>query len=289
MSRLRYALYAGCCFMGADARWLELLTAVMGRFDVEFEILEQGLCCGSGVIEERSELTSLAINARNLALAEATGKPLFIPCSTCFNVISGCRRVLAEDRERRAAVEAILADEGLAYTGNVRLTHPLWSIAIDVGLERLAREITTPLTGLRVAAHYGCHVRHPAFVQSYEPADSLRSLDNILRVLGVDVVEYETADACCGYHLTWPDNSLSLRMTSNLLCGAQEQGVDAMVVACPLCWKSLDNSQRKALSATGQDFLLPVLYLPELVGLACGMSCDDVGLGWHTVPLNLRV
>ena len=287
--KLHYAFYGGCCFQGADIHWLDILMEVMGRLDVELHTLEQAVCCGSGVIEERSELTSLAINARNMALAEKMGLPLFIPCATCYNVIANCRKVMAEDREGFRLVNTILKEEGLEYKGTGRLTYILWAIAVDVGLEKLAEKVVTPLTGLRVAAYYGCHLRNPPDIQDYEPPDHLTSLENILRVLGADVVEYDTREECCGYHLAWPNKEQSLKMTSNVLCGIHRQGVDLVVTACPLCFKSLDAAQPQALAATGHDFLVPVLFFPELVGLACGMSRERAGLDWHVVPVNVRL
>ncbi|MCP3661633.1 MAG: hypothetical protein GY696_03915 [Gammaproteobacteria bacterium] len=34
---------------------------------------------------------------------------------------------------------------------------------------------------------------------------------------------------------------------------------------------------------------MPVLFLPELVGLACGLSTEEMMLGWHAVPVNVRL
>jgi succinate dehydrogenase / fumarate reductase cytochrome b subunit len=287
--KLHYAFYRGCCFQGADIHWLDIVKEVMGLLDVELHVLEQGVCCGSGVIEERSELTSLAINARNMALAEKMGLPLFIPCATCYNVIANCRKVMAEDRESFRLVNAILKEEDLEYKGTGQPTYILWTIAVDVGLEKLAERVVTPLTGLRVAAYYGCHLRNPPDIQDYEPADHLTSLENILRVLGADVVDYDTKKECCGFHLTWPNREQSMKMTSNVLCGIHRQGVDLVVTACPLCYKSLDAGQPRALAATGHDFRVPVVFFSDLVGLACGMSREQAGLDWHVVPVNVRL
>ncbi|MCK5717879.1 MAG: hypothetical protein KAH77_10355, partial [Thiomargarita sp.] len=124
---------------------------------------------------------------------------------------------------------------------------------------------------------------------NYESSDNPTSLEDILTVLGVEIVDYDTRDECCGYHLTWPNNELSMKMTGSVLQGAQKQDVDLMVTSCPLCFKNLDGVQPKALAATGQDFRLPVLFLPELVGLACGMSPKEMKLDWHTVPVQVRL
>lgn len=287
--KLHYAFYSGCCFQGADARFYDILRQVFGLIDVELHLMEQAVCCGSGVIEERSELTSLAINARNMAEAERMGLPLFTPCSTCFNVISNVQKRLREDGELFGRVNALLAPEGVEYKGECQLTHTLWIIARDVGLEKLASRVNHPLNGLRVAAYYGCHTKNPADIQEYESSANPTSLESILETLGVEVVPYDTRSDCCGYHLAWPNNRLNMKMTANVLGGAQRQAVDMLVTSCPLCFKSLDGSQTKALTAAGHQFRLPVLFLPELVGLACGMTPEQMMLSFHGIPVNIRL
>ena len=285
----RYGFYSGCCFQGADARFYEILNNVFDRIDVELELIPEAVCCGSGVIEERSELTSLAVNAKNMAHAEQMGLPLYTPCSTCFNVISNAQKRMRENPALHDQVNGILAEQGLEYKGECQITHTLWLIAQDVGLEKLKQRVTNPLNGLRVASYYGCHTRNPADIQGYESADNPTSLEDILRVLGVEIVDYGTKDDCCGYHLAWPNNELNMKMTANVLEGAHKKEVDLMVTSCPLCFKSMDGSQAKALAQTGKNFQLPVLFLPELVGLACGMSPDDMMLQFHGVPVSIRL
>jgi len=287
--RLNYAFYSGCCFQGADARFFDILQQVFDKVDVELHLIPEAVCCGAGVIEERSELTSLAINARNMAAAEKMGLPFFTPCSTCFNVISNCHKRLGEDTKLFDQVNEILAVDGVEYKGEVQLTHTLWMLAQDVGLEKLGERVTHPLNGLRIASYYGCHTRNPADIQGHESSHYPTSLEDILGVLGAEIVDYPTRDNCCGYHITWPNADLSKKMTGEVLEGAQKQDVDLMVTSCPLCFKNLDGVQPKALAATGKDFQLPVLYLPELVGLACGMSAKEMMLDWHTVPVSVRL
>ncbi len=288
-NKLHYGFYSGCCFQGADARFFSILQDVFEKVDVELHLIEEAVCCGSGVIEERSELTSLTVNAKNMAHAEAMGMPLYTPCSTCFNVISNAKKRMRENPELHRQVNEILAEQGIEYKGECKITHTLWVLSQDVGLEKLKQTVTNPLSGLRVASYYGCHTRNPADVQGYESSDNPTSLEDILRVLGVEIVDYETKDDCCGYHLAWPNNSLNMSMTSNLLSGAHKQDVDLLVTSCPLCFKSLDGSQGKALAQTGKNFQLPVLFLPELVGLACGMTAQDMMLQFHGVPVNIRL
>ena len=287
--KLHYAFYSGCCFQGADERFFDILNQVFDKVDAKLHLIEDAVCCGAGVIEERSELTSLAINARNMAAAESMGLPFYTPCSTCFNVISNVQKRLAGDAKLFDQVNEILAEDGIEYKGECKLTHTLWMLAQDVGLEKLSQRVVNPLNGLRVASYYGCHTRNPEDIQSYESSYNPTSLEDVLKILGAEIVDYDTRDDCCGYHATWPNNELSVKMTGTVLQGAKKQDVDMMVTSCPLCFKNLDGVQPKALAAAGEDFELPVLFLPELVGLACGLSTEDMMLSWHAVPVNVRL
>ena len=154
--RLHYAFYSGCCFQGADARFFDILCQVFDKVDVDLHLIPEAVCCGAGVVEERSELTSMAINARNLATAERMGLPFFTPCSTCFNVISNVKKRLDEDKKLFDQVNEILAVDDIEYKGEAKLTHTLYILAQDVGLQKLADRITHPLHGLRVGSFYGC-------------------------------------------------------------------------------------------------------------------------------------
>jgi succinate dehydrogenase / fumarate reductase cytochrome b subunit len=55
------------------------------------------------------------------------------------------------------------------------------------------------------------------------------------------------------------------------------------VTPCPLCHLNLDLQQPGAAKATGRELNMPVLHLPQLVGLALGLSPKDLGMGKHVV------
>ncbi len=52
---------------------------------------------------------------------------------------------------------------------------------------------------------------------------------------------------------------------------------------CPLCHLNLDLQQPLAEKVIGRPLGMPVLHLPQLVGLALGMDPKELGLGKHVV------
>jgi succinate dehydrogenase cytochrome b subunit len=56
-----------------------------------------------------------------------------------------------------------------------------------------------------------------------------------------------------------------------------------MVTPCPLCHLNLDLQQPAAASFVERDLDLPVLHLPQMVGLALGLEPKELGMGKHVV------
>ena len=58
---------------------------------------------------------------------------------------------------------------------------------------------------------------------------------------------------------------------------------DCLVTPCPLCHLNLDLQQPLAERVAGRELRMPVLHLPQLVGLALGLEPEQLGLGHHVV------
>ena len=59
-----------------------------------------------------------------------------------------------------------------------------------------------------------------------------------------------------------------------------------MVTPCPLCHMSLDIYQERAGRKVGANLNLPVLHLPQMLGLAMGIPSEDLGMQRHLVPVD---
>ena len=129
---------------------------------------------------------------RILALAEREGLPLMTICNTCTLNLLDAHAAFVNDPELASNVNARLADEGLHYSGRTRISHFLWVLYEDIGEERL-RELVVqrPLTGLTVAAFYGCHITRPP--QRYGFVDSRNNvaLERLAEILGCQPIDYQ--------------------------------------------------------------------------------------------------
>ncbi|HXG36396.1 MAG TPA: heterodisulfide reductase-related iron-sulfur binding cluster, partial [Dehalococcoidia bacterium] len=88
---------------------------------------------------------------------------------------------------------------------------------------------------------------------------------------------------CCGFPIVTMNRVNSLSMAGDHLLEAKEKGADAMVTPCPLCHLNLDSQQPAAANIKQQPIGLPVLHLPQLVGLALGIPPKDLRLNRHVV------
>ena len=71
--------------------------------------------------------------------------------------------------------------------------------------------------------------------------------------------------------------------------GIAKGGADCIVTPCTQCHTALDTYQQRALKGTGNnDLEIPILHLSQLIGLAIGISKEELGFERHMVnPLKI--
>ncbi len=278
-----YAYFPGCSAKGT-CRELDLSThAVAGLFDIALTELENPGCTGAREFRAISEQLHLTANGRILALAERQGHDLVAVCDTCLLNLLETNQRLKTDAAARAAVNKALAAEGLKFAGTIEVKHFLWVLTEDVGEQRLRERLVRPLRGLRVAPFYGCHIQRPATVASAGPAGETPALDRLCRLLGAEVVAYEGANKCCGFHVVGVEEKIALRMSGAHLGNAKSNGAQCIVTPCPLCHTVFDAYQPSIERELKRDYAVPVLHVSQLVGLAMGLAPEQLALSRHVV------
>jgi heterodisulfide reductase subunit B2 len=134
----------------------------------------------------------------------------------------------------------------------------------EVGLRAVRSHVRRPLAGLKVVSYYGCLLVRPPRQMAFDNPEHPVVMDQILRALGTDVLEWSYATDCCGGSASLPRSDVATRLVSGLAAHAREAGAEAMVTACPLCQMNLEMRQ---------DFrpAIPIFYFTELMGLAFGL------------------
>ncbi|MBI2874037.1 MAG: CoB--CoM heterodisulfide reductase iron-sulfur subunit B family protein [Firmicutes bacterium] len=284
---MKYAYYPGCVAEESCSELDQAMHLVAAKLSIDLVPLEEATCCGARDLSESEPEVGLALNARNLALAEAKGlNKMLTICNTCTLTLSEANLRLKTDGAAMAAANKALAEIGMSYRGTVNVTHFLWVLLQEYGLDNLKKRVVRPLNGLRVAPFYGCHILRPAESLGFESAEKPTSLAKVIEALGGRTVPFAGEKKCCGFHIVAVKESTSHRMAGRILSEAADEGADCMVTPCPLCHLSVDAWQGKAGKAVGRNFSLPVFHLPQLIGLALGLSASQLGLGRHLVGVG---
>lgn len=282
---MRYLFYPGCSQEGSAREYRDATLAVLRTLGAEVEELQDWSCCGATVAASASRLLGFVLPARNLALAEqqAPGRDLLTPCSACYHNLRRTQTALATDQNLHQMVNQALEVEQLTYHGVVEVRHLLDVLANDFGSEAVGRRLQKPLGGLRVAPYYGCQTVRP-----YSPFDNPHrphSMQAILEALGVTVHHHLRESACCGASLLVTQPDVGLTMAAEVLAACH--GADCIATVCPMCHMNLDAYQQKISHRLGRKIQIPVLHLPQLMGLAFGLRPETLGLHRHLSPVPL--
>jgi succinate dehydrogenase / fumarate reductase cytochrome b subunit len=282
---VKYAFYPGCVARGGAPELYDSSVAVMKRLGIEWEELTKAACTGAGLLQEKNRKLGDALNIRTLAMAEQKGLDVLVICSTCQGVMSQANHAVQRNPEYLAEINKILADEGLEYKGTTQVKHLLWVAIEDIGVEKLKGTFTKQLDGVKLAPFYGCYMVRPSAALGFAANPGRdTSLETAIEAVGGEVFDFPGKTACCGFPILFINQRNSLRMVSNHTGAASDGGADAMVTPCPLCHLNLDGYQPKARKQNrGDKADMPIIHLPQLLGLAMGMSEKELGLQRHIV------
>jgi succinate dehydrogenase / fumarate reductase, cytochrome b subunit len=286
---MKVAYWPGCVSRGFTPELHGSMAKVAPLLDIELIELDRAACCGAGVIAEHNQELADTLNARTFALAQQTdGELMMNICSTCQGSQSECQERLDANSDYREQINANLQDEGLRYEKDPArpLTNKnlLWLLVEEIGLDEVNKRVKRPLSGLRVGPFYGCYIVRPARrlgVDDEHPRD--RYLHQLIEALGGTVIDYAGVYKCCGFPIITMNKEASLKMAGRHLGDAIDAEADCLVVPCPLCHLNLDLQQPVAAKTVGRDLGLPVLHLPQLLGLAFGLEPKELGMNRHIV------
>jgi succinate dehydrogenase / fumarate reductase, cytochrome b subunit len=283
---MKVAYWPGCVSRGFTPELHGSMAAVAPLLDIELVELDRACCSGAGVIAEHNQELADTLNARTFALAQAVeGADLMMNiCSTCQGAHSESQERLDANSEYRDHVNGTLAAEGLSYEKGLTNKNFLWLLVEQIGLENLKRKVKRPLTNLKVGPFYGCYIVRPTDrlgIDDKHPRDHY--MHWVIEALGGTVIDYAGIYKCCGFPIITMNKEASLRQAGRHLGDAMDAEADCLVVPCPLCHLNLDLQQPGASKVVGRDLAMPVLHLPQLVGLALGLEPKQLGMSKHVV------
>ena len=264
----RYAYFPGCKIAHHLPEHGQSVEAVCAALDIEL-VKTEFSCCGYPVRHE-SQDASVFSALRSLAIAQGLGLDLMTPCKCCFGNFQHARHQVVEDEKLRHRMRNLLEEEGLEYPGTVRVLHLLQ--VLDRRPDALARAVTAPLHGLKVACHYGCHALRPGNITHFDDPLAPTIFERLVEATGATPVPWELRLECCGYPLRGRDERISDLLMGKKLASAGASGADILATACTYCQMQFggENVRRPGT--------IPAVLYPQLLGLALGLAPDGLGL-----------
>jgi heterodisulfide reductase subunit B len=274
MAKIKYGYYPGCS-LESTAKEYDLSMHVSAKLlDVELAELHDWNCCGASSGHCTNYELSLALPARNLAIAEKDGLNVAVACAACYLRFKQTNYDLKKNEALRKKVETLIE---MPYKGNVEVKHLLEIFAREVGLDEVKRRVKKPLKGLKLAAYYGCYLVRPPNVTQFDNPEQPMLLDNLLAAIGADPVDYTHKTECCGGSLLLGRIDIVQKLVNDICEAALDAGAQAIVTACPLCMANLDTRQPKTK--------VPIIHFSELTGLALGAEPKDYNV-WLKKHIN---
>lgn len=279
---MKYSYMPGCSLLSTAKGYDTSARAVIRELGSELVELEDWNCCGANAIESVSYLLSVALPARNLAMAELANRDLVTSCSSCFLNLFKVNHRLQREPPLQGKLDEILAAAGLHYSGKCRVRHLLDVVANDIGVEAVANRVKKKLSGLKVVPYYGCQTVRP--YGEYDGPYLPTSMDKLIEAVGAETFPYLWKTRCCGGVLMTTERAIGVKLVAELLSAAQ--GADCIVTVCPMCQMNLDAYQGEISTELGVRMRIPVLFLTQLLGLAFGLPGKDLLFDQNIVPVS---
>jgi len=279
---MKYLYYPGCSLEGTALEYNASTQAFMQELEVDLLELKDWTCCGASAAEATSFLLSLALPAYNLAMAEEMNgsKEILVPCSACYLNLKKVEEKSRKDPELLDKINTILKEKKLHFHGQVRVRHLLDVVAHDVGPAKIVPRVKNPFNGLNIAPYYGCQCLRPYPV--FDDPEEPRSMEPVIKAVGAKIHPWNMGGRCCGASHMTTKPEVALELVAAILKAAR--GADAIVTVCPMCQMNLEAYQKKISEKTKEDMRMTILYLPQFLGLAMGLSEQDLRL-----DLNLSI
>jgi succinate dehydrogenase / fumarate reductase cytochrome b subunit len=283
---MKVAYWPGCVSRGFTPELHGAMAKVAPLLDLELVELDRASCCGAGVIAEHNQELADTLNARTFALAQQVESAALMMniCSTCQGAQTECQERLDANADYREHVNGHLRDDGLEYETGLTNKNLLWLLVEDMGLDELRSRVKRPLEDLRVGPFYGCYIVRPTDrlgIDRDRPRDTY--LHQVIEALGGTVIEYAGQYKCCGFPIITMNKEVSLKQAGRHLGDAVDADADCLVTPCPLCHLNLDLQQPLAERTVGRELNMPILHLPQLLGLALGLEPKELGMQRHVV------
>ncbi len=275
---MKIAYYPGCSLHASSKLYDIQAKSVLGKIGIELSEIEDWNCCGATSASKTDDFLALALAARNLGIADATGlSEMMIPCSSCYSRTLVSQKVLAGDPSLRAEINAELAKK---VEGKIKISNILE--VLSARKKELTENTVKKLTGLKPACYYGCLLtRFPSDMPVSDSVENPVAMEGLLKAIGAEPLDWGYKTDCCGASASVNDADMALKLMSKILKDALARGANCFVTTCPMCQLNLDAYQDEVREKYGMAKSLPVYFITELIGISMEMGVEHMQIDRH--------
>ena len=271
----KYLIFLGCAVPYRVSSYEISARKVLQKLGVELAEMPEFNCCGLP-LDPVSHKTMLILAARDLALAEQVGLNILTLCPGCAGTLKKVNKILKADKTLREQINGHLKDSGLEFKGTGKTKHILQVLMEDVGLEKIREAVVTPLTTLKVAEHVGCHLLRPKEYIGFDDPEDPQTLKRLIEVTGATCLDYVNETECCGAPSVGVSDEVALQLARDKLNNVKLVEAQALITICPFCHIMFDTNELRIERMFQETYGIPVLHYPQLLGLAMGMTPEEL-------------
>ncbi len=281
-------MFLGCAIPYRIPSYEVSARKILERLDVELIEMPEFNCCGLP-IDSVDHDAMLVLAARNLCLAEQKNMDILTLCPGCAGNLRKVNKSLGEDKKFKEHVNDILKEIGMKVEGGkIRVRHLIQALSEDIGLDRIKETVTNPLSGLRVAEHNGCHILRPTKYIGFDDPENPVILKKLIEATGAECLDYKYETDCCGAPIVGVNDKIPLHLAGDKLRNIKAVNVEALITVCPFCHMMFDINQPRIERLLNEKFGIPVLHYPQLLGLAMGLTPEELALNeLRVTPTNI--
>ncbi len=277
------AYYPGCSLKASSALYDVQSRRVFEGLGIYLKEIPDWNCCGATSAGKVDDFLAMAMPARNLGIAEATGlAEMVIPCSACYS-----RTLVAQNRLEKDPVlkDTINAELSRKVAGYIKVSSILEVLLTAVASGDVAKSIRVDkktLKGIKPVCYYGClQTRFPEAVPVPDDVENPQGMEKVLKALGIQALDWSYKTDCCGASAAVTDGDAADALMARIVKDAVARGANCFVVTCPMCQLNLDAYQDRLGPRHGIRQRLPVYFITEILGLAMGMGVEELQIDRH--------
>ena len=274
------AYYPGCSLHASSALYDTQSLRIFKELGIILKEIDDWNCCGATSAGKIDDFLSVAMPARNIGIAESTGlSEIVIPCSACYS-----RTLVAQKRmeKEEGLLETINSELAREIKNTIKISSILEALLPKVKSGELKEKVVKNLKDIKPVCYYGCMMtRFPVDLDVPDDVENPQGMEKVLKALGSKAIDWNSKTDCCGASAAVNDNQTSMNLMAKIMKDAVARGANCFVTTCPMCQLNLDANQDKFCEQAGISQRLPVYFITELIGIAMGISPQELQIDRH--------